>query len=93
MSNCRWSVFDPPDQNIFSSHNERETVQMSQVARATVVSIRAARARSRRQLGVIMLFVVPALALYSVYTLYPVALSIWWSLLDWNGIAPASSWA
>lgn len=57
-----------------------------QVARAGTVSP-AARARSWRRLGLVMLFVAPALALYSVYTLYPVALSIWYSLLDWNGIA------
>jgi raffinose/stachyose/melibiose transport system permease protein len=36
-----------------------------------------------------MLFVVPALLLYGLYVLYPVAASIWYSLLDWNGIGAA----
>jgi len=52
------------------------------------------RARSiaralRRRDGVILLFVAPALLLYSVYILYPVVISIWYSLLQWNGIGAA----
>jgi raffinose/stachyose/melibiose transport system permease protein len=60
---------------------------MSTVAQARVAVSAAARTRARRNLGVVVLFVAPALALYAIYTLYPVALSIWYSLLDWNGIA------
>ena len=39
--------------------------------------------------GVILLFVAPALLLYGVYILYPVVISIWYSLLQWNGIGAA----
>ncbi len=60
---------------------------MSTVAQAGPAVSAAARQRARRRLGAVVLFVAPALALYTVYTLYPVALSIWYSLLDWNGIA------
>lgn len=60
---------------------------MSQLALTRTAVTASTRARSRRRLAVVLLFVAPALALYSVYTLYPVALSIWYSLLDWNGIA------
>jgi raffinose/stachyose/melibiose transport system permease protein len=60
---------------------------MSTVAQARVAVSATARTRARRNLGVVVLFVAPALALYAIYTLYPVALSIWYSLLDWNGIA------
>jgi len=49
---------------------------------------RFARALRRRD-GVILLFVAPALLLYSVYILYPVVISIWYSLLQWNGIGAA----
>ncbi len=42
--------------------------------------------RARKRLGVVFLFVAPALVLYSLYTLYPVVTSVWYSLLDWNGI-------
>ncbi len=35
------------------------------------------------------LFVAPALLLYGVYILYPVVISIWYSLLQWNGIGAA----
>ena len=34
----------------------------------------------------ILLFVAPALLLYGVYLLYPLVLSIWYSLLQWDGI-------
>lgn len=43
-------------------------------------------ARARRRLGVVALFVAPALLLYGLYILYPVGVSIWYSFLDWNGI-------
>jgi len=47
-----------------------------------------ARARRRRDAAVV-LFVTPALLLYGVYILYPVVISIWYSLLQWNGIGAA----
>jgi raffinose/stachyose/melibiose transport system permease protein len=47
----------------------------------------AARARDQRRLGAILLFIAPALVLYAVYVLYPVGVSIWYSMLDWNGFA------
>lgn len=46
------------------------------------------RTRLRRD-GVILLFVAPALLLCLLYVLYPVAISMWYSLLDWNGIGTA----
>jgi raffinose/stachyose/melibiose transport system permease protein len=48
----------------------------------------AARALRGRD-GVIFLFVAPALLLYGAYILYPVVISIWYSLLQWNGIGAA----
>jgi len=55
---------------------------------ASPLAVQAAqRARAvRRRDGVILLFVAPALLLYSVYILYPVVISLWYSLLQWNGI-------
>jgi raffinose/stachyose/melibiose transport system permease protein len=50
---------------------------------------RARRAGQGRRAATVVLFVAPALALYGLYLLYPVGVSIWYSLLDWNGIAPA----
>ncbi len=47
-----------------------------------------ARARRRRD-ATVVLFVTPALLLYGVYILYPVVISIWYSLLQWNGIGAA----
>ncbi len=63
-------------------------MSQTQAALAGAAPAHGARARSWRRAGVVLLFVAPALALYTIYTLYPVALSIWYSLLDWNGIAP-----
>lgn len=59
---------------------------MSQNVQAGVTLPKTVRASSGRRLGVIMLFVAPALLLYGLYVLYPVVVSIWYSLLDWNGI-------
>lgn len=45
------------------------------------------RKRTRRgRDGVILLFVLPALLLYGLYILYPVIVSAWYSLLQWDGI-------
>ncbi len=45
------------------------------------------RRRALRRDIAIMLFVLPALVLYGIYLLYPLVASIWYSFLDWNGIA------
>jgi len=39
------------------------------------------------RLGLVLLFTAPALVLYTIYVLYPVGVSMWYSLLDWNGLA------
>ena len=59
---------------------------------ATPLAVRRAQSIARalrRRDGVILLFVAPALLLYGVYILYPVVISIWYSLLQWNGIGAA----
>ncbi len=61
-------------------------------ASATPLAVRRAQSIARalrRRDGVILLFVAPALLLYGVYILYPVVISIWYSLLQWNGIGAA----
>lgn len=51
---------------------------------------RARRARAVRSRDIaILTFVAPALLLYGVYILYPVIMSVWYSLLQWNGIGVA----
>jgi raffinose/stachyose/melibiose transport system permease protein len=45
------------------------------------------RRRALRRDATVLLFVIPALLLYGVYLLYPLVASIWYSFLDWNGIA------
>lgn len=57
---------------------------MAQVVR---VASGTARERGMPRLGMILLFAAPALVLYTIYVLYPVGVSIWYSLLDWNGLA------
>ncbi len=70
------------------------SVSHSQPGASTVTPLAARRAQGiaralRRRDGVILLFVAPALLLYGVYILYPVVISIWYSLLQWNGIGAA----
>lgn len=48
-------------------------------------AVRATRA-SQRRIGV--LFVLPALLLYSVFVLHPFLNAVYFSLTDWNGAAP-----
>jgi raffinose/stachyose/melibiose transport system permease protein len=57
------------------------------MVRGMQVAPRAARGGGRRRLGLVLLFTAPALVLYTIYVLYPVGVSIWYSLLDWNGLA------
>jgi len=64
------------------------SVSHSQSDASAAAPLAVQRALRRRD-GVILLFVAPALLLYSVYILYPVVISIWYSLLQWNGIGAA----
>ena len=41
---------------------------------------------------VIVAFLLPALALYSVFVLYPITQSIRYSGFDWNGLEPLTNW-
>jgi raffinose/stachyose/melibiose transport system permease protein len=59
---------------------------MSQSVQADLLTPRRARSGNARRIGIVLLFVAPALILYVLYVLYPVVVSIWYSLLDWNGI-------
>lgn len=43
------------------------------------------RRRQRRFELYIWLFLLPTIVLYTVYTLYPIGASFWYSLLDWSG--------
>ena len=49
---------------------------------------RRARRLGRAPVGTIALFLLPALALYSVFVLYPIVQSMRYSLYDWNGLEP-----
>jgi raffinose/stachyose/melibiose transport system permease protein len=60
---------------------------MSGGVRADRAMPRVRRAGDARRAVTVVLFVAPAIALYGLYLLYPVAVSIYYSLLDWNGIA------
>ena len=45
-------------------------------------------ARSRRRYLTIGLFLLPALLVYGVFVLMPIAQAAWYSLFDWNGLEP-----
>jgi raffinose/stachyose/melibiose transport system permease protein len=60
---------------------------MAQTTHARARASRANRARTGRRASTILLFVAPALALYTVYLLYPLGVSVWYSMLDWDGIS------
>ncbi len=47
--------------------------------------------RVRRTELQIWVFLLPTIALYGVYTLYPLVASYWYSLLDWNGFDTAQT--
>ena len=44
--------------------------------------------RSRRSLGTALLFLLPALVLYVVFVLLPIAQAAFYSLFRWNGLTP-----
>ncbi|HVC80406.1 MAG TPA: sugar ABC transporter permease [Chloroflexota bacterium] len=57
------------------------------MAQRMQVEPRTARGGGISRLGLVLLFTAPALVLYTIYVLYPVIVSMWYSLLDWNGLA------
>jgi multiple sugar transport system permease protein len=54
-------------------------------AATTAGGRRARRRRQRRFELFIWLFLAPTIVLYGLYTLYPIAASYWYSMLDWTG--------
>jgi len=59
---------------------------MSQSVQATVPVPRGGRTGAGGRARTVLLFVAPALLLYGIYVLYPVVVSIWYSMLEWDGI-------
>ena len=67
------------------------------VANTTPNSGRAAKRRLKGAPGVapwpvIVAFLLPALALYGVFVIYPIAQSFRYSGFDWNGLEPLTNW-
>jgi raffinose/stachyose/melibiose transport system permease protein len=55
---------------------------------ATAVGSRSRTGRNLRAWGVAGLFMLPALALYAVFVLFPIVQAARYSLFDWNGLEP-----
>jgi raffinose/stachyose/melibiose transport system permease protein len=55
---------------------------------ATAVGPRSRTRRNMRALGAAALFMLPALALYAVFVLFPIVQAARYSLYDWNGLGP-----
>ena len=55
---------------------------------ATAVGSRSRTGRNLRAWGVAGLFMLPALALYAVFVLFPIVQAARYSLYDWNGLEP-----
>jgi len=55
---------------------------------ATAVSSRPRTGRNLRAWGVAGLFMLPALALYALFVLFPILQAARYSLYDWNGLEP-----
>jgi raffinose/stachyose/melibiose transport system permease protein len=55
---------------------------------ATAVGPRSRTRRNMRALGAAGLFMLPALALYAVFVLFPIVQAARYSLYDWNGLEP-----
>jgi raffinose/stachyose/melibiose transport system permease protein len=53
---------------------------------------RPPRSLRRTPWPVVILFLIPALALYCLFVLYPIAQSIRYSGYDWNGLEPLNQW-
>jgi raffinose/stachyose/melibiose transport system permease protein len=58
-------------------------------ARSSRSAVRRGRRRARRTVG--WLFVAPALAVYATFVLWPMGLTVQYSLYEWNGVG-ASTW-
>ena len=56
------------------------------------VPARPRRSLRRTPWPVVILFLIPALALYCLFVLYPIAQSIRYSGYDWNGLEPLTQW-
>jgi raffinose/stachyose/melibiose transport system permease protein len=59
---------------------------VTNVARS--VGTRTRSGRDRRTVGVAVLFLLPALALYALFVLFPIVQAARFSLYDWNGLEP-----
>ena len=55
---------------------------------ATAVGPRSRTRRNLRAAGAAGLFMLPALALYAVFVLFPIVQAARYSLYDWNGLEP-----
>jgi raffinose/stachyose/melibiose transport system permease protein len=55
---------------------------------ATAVGSRSRTGRNMRAWGVAGLFMLPALALYALFVLFPIVQAAHYSLFDWNGLEP-----
>jgi raffinose/stachyose/melibiose transport system permease protein len=55
---------------------------------ASSVGTRTRSGRDRRTVGVAVLFLLPALALYALFVLFPIVQAARFSLYDWNGLEP-----
>jgi len=55
---------------------------------ATAVGSRSRTGRNLRAWGVAGLFMLPALALYALFVLFPIVQAARYSLFDWNGLEP-----
>jgi raffinose/stachyose/melibiose transport system permease protein len=53
---------------------------------ATAVGSRSRTGRNRRAWGMAALFMLPALALYALFVLFPIVQAARYSLFDWNGL-------
>lgn len=50
---------------------------------------RALAARSRRRIGVDLIFLLPALVLFTMVVAYPISSGLYYAFTDWDGINPA----
>ncbi len=73
--------------------NTADTVDPATTADRAASSTLAPATRRGRRLGrmpwwTVVLFLLPALALYTLFVLYPIVQSLRYSLYDWNGLEP-----
>ena len=58
------------------------------VTTAPTATSGARQARGRRRFLTIAGFVLPALIVYVLFVLYPIAQAVYYSAFDWNGLGP-----